>query len=312
MESIYYNFLNHYQGSYTKRILDEAIVLLGNLWPYLVAGIILTTIIKLFLSKAWIGTFFRGNRNISILFAALIGVVAPLGSYVVIPLTAALFTLGVPLPVLMALLVSSPLIDPTLFMLTAGAFGMKFALVRLASAFLLGLIAGYGTLLLINFRFIKIETIVPRESELSMPVAVTPETSVSFRQFGRELYRMTVFISKYFFLAIVLAALIKILTPPNLMIRIFGSNSIMAVVASTGAGIPFYVCGGAAIPVIQQLADLGLSQGAALAFFISGPITKISNLVLMHSAFSFRIFLLYFCSGIFGALFFGLLYNLLF
>jgi uncharacterized membrane protein YraQ (UPF0718 family) len=242
----------------------------------------------------------------------MLGVAAPLGSYVVIPLSAALYILGVPLPLLMALLVSSPLIDPTLFLLTAGAFGMKFALARLASSFLLGLVAGYGTLLLMNTRFINSKTILTPESKLNVPSAFIPVARVDFHQFGKELYRMTLFISKYFFLAIILAALIKILTTPNLIIRIFGDNSFMAVVASTGAGIPFYVCGGAAIPVIQQLTDMGMSQGAALAFFISGPITKVSNLVLMHSAFSFRIFLVYLCIGIAGALFFGFLYNLLF
>lgn len=312
MESVYYNFLNHYQGSYTKKVLDEALILLGNLWPYIVIGVIITTIIKLYLSKAWVANFFRNNRNLSIVFSALLGVVAPLGSYVVIPLSAALLSLGVPLPVLMALLVASPLIDPTLFLLTAGAFGLKFAMVRLVCAFLLGIAAGYSTQLLMKTKFITGNALLNSETGTTVKIAINPGNSVGFSQFGKELYRMTLFISKYFFIAIVLAALIKILTPPNLMLRVFDKNSFMAIVVSTGAGIPFYVCGGAAIPVIQQLADLGLSQGAALAFFISGPITKISNLVLMHSAFSFRIFLLYICIGIIGALFFGLLYNLLF
>jgi uncharacterized membrane protein YraQ (UPF0718 family) len=312
METFYYHFLNHYQGSYTKRILDEAVALLYNLWPYLVAGIILTTVVKIFISKAWITSFFSKNKKISILIGAIIGVIAPLGSYVVIPLSAALFGLGVPLPALMALLVASPLIDPTLFLLTAGAFGIKFALVRLVSAFLLGVTAGYCILLLDKFRLIDRKKDIAGEKKGNTLIPVNPVTEVHFRQFGKELYRMTLFISKYFFLAVLLAALIKILTPPELITRLFGGNSFMSVAAATGAGIPFYVCGGAAIPVVQQMADLGMSQGAALAFFISGPVTKISNLLLMHAAFSFRIFLLYLTIGITGAFFFGLLYNLLF
>jgi len=110
MNSFLYTLRDHYSGSYTRRIIEEAIILLGNLWPYLVAGILLTTLIKMYLSKEQVAAFFSHRKNISILLAALIGVISPLGSYVVIPLSASLFVLGTPLPVLMALLVSSPLI----------------------------------------------------------------------------------------------------------------------------------------------------------------------------------------------------------
>ena len=92
----------------------------------------------MFLSKEQVAVFFNRGKNMSILLAAAIGVVAPLGSYVVIPLSASLFLLGTPLPVLMALLVASPLIDPNLFILTAGAFGYKLALARMTAAFFLG------------------------------------------------------------------------------------------------------------------------------------------------------------------------------
>jgi uncharacterized protein len=313
MDTFYHHFLNHYQGSHTSLVLKEALRLLINLWPYLVAGIVISSLVKQFVSKAWIVSFFHKNKNMSVILSATLGVIAPLGSYIVIPLSAALFSLGVPLPVLMAFLVASPLIDPTLFILTAGAFGVQFALIRLVSAFLLGIAAGYVTMLFQKLRFgndLKVATNTQELNMTSLPENYTSQLHI--RSFGKELYRMTLFISKYFFLAILLAAIIKILTPPELMMRLFGRNSFLSVALSTGAGIPFYVCGGAAIPVIQQLADLGMSKGAALAFFISGPITKISNLLLMYAAFSFRIFTLYLVLGITGAFFFGILYNLLF
>ena len=85
----------------------------------------------------------------------------------------------------------------------------------------------------------------------------------------------------------------------------------MSVVLSTAAGIPFYVCGGAAIPVVQQLADLGMSQGAVLAYFISGPVTKISNLVILQATFKSVILIQYLVIGLAGAVAFGICYNLL-
>ncbi|MBA7645841.1 putative two-component membrane permease complex subunit [subsurface metagenome] len=309
MEDLYFRFLNHYGGSHTKQIIDEAVILLSNLWPYLVIGIIATTAIKIYVTKNRIAGFLYQRNNISILIASLAGIVSPLGSYIVIPLSAALFTMGVPLPVLIALLVSSPLIDPILFVLTTGAFGLEVALARLISAFLLGLAAGYTTDFLIRQNIIKPDTILHRDSSFEVASVDGISQKPDLKLFMHELYRMTRFISKYFFLAIILAAAIKIFTPSNLMIKLFQGNDFLSVLLSTGAGIPFYVCGGAAIPVVEQLADLGMSKGAVLAFFISGPVTKVSNLLLMSTVFRFRVFLTYLFTGIIGAIILGLFYN---
>ena len=311
MKDLYHLFLNHYQGSHTKLVIDESIVLLSNLWPYLVIGIIVTTAIKLYVTKNRIAEFLSKKNNITILMASLIGVVSPLGSYIVIPLSAALFTLGVPLPLLMALLVSSPLIDPNLFFLTAGAFGLEVAIARLISAFLLGLAAGYLTELLIKKNIINTKAIISKEGMSEIAILDGTDKKPDLKLFMYELYRMALFISKYFFLAIVLAAAIKIFTPPNLMIRLFRGNDFLSVLFSTAAGIPFYVCGGAAIPVVEQLADLGMSKGSVLAFFISGPVTKLSNLLLMNAIFRYKILLIYLLTGIVGAIILGVLYNFL-
>jgi len=309
--SFWYTLRDHYNGSYTKRVLEEAVVLLADLWPYLVAGILITTFIKMFLSREQVALFFNRSKNGSILLAAAIGVVAPLGSYVVIPLSASLFLLGTPLPVLMALLVSSPLIDPNLFILTAGAFGYEFALARLAAAFSLGLAAGYLTKWLIRLAVIKETNILKEGAETASSIPVTNAETKTVDRFFKSIYGMTLYVCKYFFLAILMAALIKILTPPNLMIKLFNGNDFLSVLFTTAAGIPFYTCGGAAIPVVRELAELGLSQGAALAFFIAGPVTKFSSLVLMYAAFNFRIFMVYILTGISGALLFGWIYNII-
>jgi uncharacterized membrane protein YraQ (UPF0718 family) len=310
LESLFYDFLNHYQGSYTKKVLQEALILLGDLWPYLVLGIIATSLIKLFISKNKITEFFQNRKNLSIILAALFGVISPLGSYVVIPLSAALFLMGTPLPVLISLIMSSPLINPTLFMLTAGAFGYEMAMLRLLSAFMLGITAGYFTLWLINIKFIQPEIAVNENNNYNIAHYQKTGNKPLVNKFGIELYKMAIYISKYFFLGILLAAVIKILMPPNLMIKLFNGNNFLSILFSTGAGVPFYVCGGAAIPVVQQLADLGMSKGAVLAFFISGPATKISNLVLVKTAFSSRVFLFYLSVSVTGAFLFGLTYSI--
>jgi uncharacterized membrane protein YraQ (UPF0718 family) len=43
-------------------------------------------------------------------------------------------------------------------------------------------------------------------------------------------------------------------------------------------GVPLYVCGGGTIPLLMAWLESGMSMGAAAAFMITGPATKITNL----------------------------------
>jgi uncharacterized membrane protein YraQ (UPF0718 family) len=225
-------------------------------------------------------------------------------------MSAALLLIGVPLPALMALMVSSPLINPNLFVLTAGAMGLEMAILRTLAALVLGSLAGYLTTWLIKKKHLIPEQVIRNPGQFSLDPFSGATAERTFSGFMLELYKMTKYVSKFFFLAIVFAAALKILLNPNAVVRLFGGDSFLSVAISTGAGVPFYVCGGAAIPVVQQLAELGMSKGAVLAYFISGPVTKISNLVILQTIFKGKILLQYLAIGILGAFIFGIIYNL--
>lgn len=311
IRTTFFEFLDHFYASHTRQILLEAFRLLGQLWPYLVLGILLSTGIKAFVSKQRMTAFFSRRRQAtSIVVAAVIGVISPVGSYVIIPMSAALLLTGVPLPALMALMVASPLMNPNLFVLTAGAMGFEMALLRTLAALLLGSLAGYFTLWLQRKQYLVPEQVIRNPGQFSLDPFEGATAERTPKGFFLELYKMTKYVSKYFFLALVFAAVIKILVNPNAVVRLFGSDSFLSVAISTGAGVPFYVCGGAAIPVVQQLAELGMSKGAVLAYFISGPVTKISNLVILQTIFKGSILLQYLAIGMLGALSFGIIYNL--
>ncbi|MDA3880649.1 MAG: permease [Prolixibacteraceae bacterium] len=312
IDRLYFWFRHQFEASYTFRILNESLDLLNMLWPYLVGGIIFTTLIYMYLSKKRVAGFFSSRtKHVSIITAAVLGIVSPLGSYVIIPLSAALLTIGVPLPVLMALVVSSPIINPNLFILTAGAIDIEMAVMRTLSALILGTSAGYLTQWLISKKWIVPEMILKKTPSNGINQFQLDNRKVTFKLFFTELYKMTRYISRYFFLAIILAAVIKIFSNPYTFVKLFDKNEMLTVLITTAAGVPFYVCGGAAIPVVQQLAELGLARGAVLAFFISGPVTKISNLVILHAAFKRKILFIYLATGLFGALLLGLLFNLI-
>ncbi len=293
---LYYRFLQ----SHTWRVLEQVYVLILQLLPYLVISIFLSTVIKQYTTADNLKRFISGkNVHLSIVLAAVLGIVSPLGSYVVIPLAAALVIAGLPLAPVVTFMVSSPLINPGLFLLTTGALGLEMAVMRVVSAFVLGISAG----LITHYWMRNLTTAVK-----NLPSG-DASTLIKKRTFWNEALAYTKYISKYFFIGIFIAALTKVFIPVAWLSTMLGSNHVVSIFAATLAGVPFYTCGGAELPVIQQLADLGADKGAILAYFISGPATKVATVVLILSVYKKQIVYLYFSVSIIGAILMGLIYH---
>ena len=299
------------EGSYTHRVLVTVVDLLGQLWYFFVAGILISAAISLIWSRKSVAAFFQKSSRVSIVGASIAGIVSPMPMYAAIPLVATLFRIGVPIHVLFAFLVASPLINPVLFFLTAGAFGYEMALARIVAALVLGVTAGWVAYVL---------TIHNKLRDFLNAGSVGPFTVADGRShqslgayaadFGHEAYHLGRWAGKYFLLGIFAAALAKNLIPVGWIAKSFGGNQTLSVLTAVAAGVPLYACGGGTIPVMKTLQDLGLDKGAVLAFFISGPATKLSTIVALNAAVTKRVFFLYLAITLIGATGFGLLYNL--
>ena len=90
-----------------------------------------------------IAKVFSGKPGVTILAASLAGAISPFCSCGVIPLIAAMLASGVPLAPVMAFCVSSPIMDPEMFILTAAGIHLNFAIAKTIAAINMGLIAGF-------------------------------------------------------------------------------------------------------------------------------------------------------------------------
>jgi uncharacterized membrane protein YraQ (UPF0718 family) len=97
---------------------------------------------------------------------------------------------------------------------------------------------------------------------------------------GNENYRNS-YLWKTFSVAILLSAAVKSLVPPSVVSSMLGGNAASGTLIGIGMGIPFYTCGGAAVPFMETLRELGMSKGAMLAFFLLGPATSLR--LYMHT-----------------------------
>jgi uncharacterized membrane protein YraQ (UPF0718 family) len=100
--------------------------------------------------------------------------------------------------------------------------------------------------------------------------------------------------SSYFLLGITLTVLYQRYVPQDWAANLLGGGGRgFGVLYAATLGVPLYVCGGGTIPLLAEWLDHGMSAGSAVAFMLSGPATKITNLSALKIVFNARHFLYY-------------------
>ncbi|MFH0921257.1 MAG: permease [Fibrobacterota bacterium] len=293
-----------FQGTYTVRVASTFIDLLGQLWFYVATGVLLVAFLKLRFPRALVPERLGRKGWVPVLLSVVLGAVSPIGTYALIPLIATLLRTGTfPVAPLMGFLIASPLINPLLFMLTLGAFGPGMAVLRLAAAVVLGLSGAWLAHRLWKDGVPAGPAQAPLTAPTREPRLLTP------RNFLLEVRKEGAFIGRVFLLSVLVAALTTVLIPADWVARILGGHPGLSVFIAVLAGVPLYACGGGTIPVMEALMNMGMSKGAILAFFISGPATKFSTLAALFACMPKKVVALYLGVTLTGAFLFGIIYN---
>lgn len=87
-------------------------------------------------------------------------------------------------------------------------------------------------------------------------------------------------IAFWFFIGLLLAALITVLVPDELMASVLGGG-LSSMLIMLLVGIPLYICATASTPIAAALILKGVSPGAALVFLLVGPATNITSLSVL-------------------------------
>ena len=283
--------------------------LIGQLWYYLVVGILLAAWLDQAVPSYKLQQFFSGKK-INIALAVLAGAASPLCTYGTVPVLVQLLRYGVsPAPPL-TFLVASSLMNPQLFVLMLGGLGLEIALAQLLSVVILslavGIIAGrWEPLTLLNQRIL-----VANPASNECETAFTDST-FSWSRFLSQVVSLAESVGLYFVVGIIIAAAIEVFVPSAWVVKLLGKEHWYSVLIAGSLGVPFYACGGGAIPWIKVLLDEGMSRGAALAFFLAGPATRVTALAALATVLSRRALILYVAFVLAGAVGLGYLFNIL-
>ena len=282
--------------------------------PFMVLAILLLAYLRASGADALLARAFIGRTPRMILFASIVGTVTPLCGVEVLPLVAELLALGVPLSAVMAFWVSSPITDPPMYAVTVGVLGLSFANAKTLAALVLGLAGGFATLGLERLGAFA----SPMRGNLkdagcgvskldvgSRPVWRFWSEGVRRRIFREEAASTTLLITKWLTLAFVLESLMIAYIPAAVFNDLLGDEAIWAIPVAVAVGVPAYVHGYAALPLVAGLLDIGMSPGAAMAFLLAGAITSIPAAVAVYALVRMPVLVWYLLQPIVGSLLAG-------
>jgi len=292
---------------------------LSSFWsiaPFLLLSLVFAAWVKASRLDKQLGRVFAGHTALVIVSAAAFGALSPFCSCGVIPIIAALLTAGVPLAGIMAFWLASPLMSPEIFLLSTAELGLGFALARVITALGIGLLAGVVVVWLQSKGYLA----KPQKQDQKPSCGCSsPLSKASVNMWfwhdpaQRRIFWETVrdtglLLSKWLLVAFFLESLLLRYVPADLVASWLGEG-IWALPLATLVGVPAYLNGYAAIPLIARLVDLGMAPGAGLAFLTAGAATSIPAAMAVYPLVKRNVFACYVGLALVGSWLAGLLYG---
>jgi uncharacterized protein len=240
---------------------------------------------------------------VAVVAASLLGALSPFCSCGVIPLIAGLLGAGVPLPPVMAFWLASPLMDPETFVITAAQLGWGFAVAKTITAIVMGLFGGAVAHALTRGGWVG--TILrgsPAPScgcgarkLLNPPAPVWAFWRDAERRaaFAKEALSVLTFLTPWMAVAFFGESLMTAWLPAEAVGAWLGRDGAFAIPLAVAIGVPAYLNGFAAVPLIAGLIGLGMSPGVGLAFLTAGGVTSVPAMAAVFSLVRPRVFAIY-------------------
>lgn len=266
-------------------IFRESWELLLDSSIYMLFGIIIAGLLKVFLNAESVARHLGTGKFTSVLKAALLGIPLPLCSCGVLPAAVSLKKQGANKGATTAFLISTPESGVDSIAVSYALLDPVMTVVRPLAAFVTAVIAGC-----VENSIDPPPSHPPLKKENnSCMLPLTANTNNS-RHDGigtkilegckHAIFEVWDDIAMWFFSGLFIAGMIMTLIPDECMTK-WLSGGISSMLVMLVVGIPLYICATASTPVAAALILKGVSPGAALVFLLVGPATNITSLSVL-------------------------------
>ena len=305
--------------------------------PAMLLGFLIAGIISAFLKVSFIERHFGQNRLWDIIKASLFGVPLPLCSCSVLPVGLALRKHGASRGAVTSFLISTPQTGVDSVIVTGSIIGLVFAVFKVISAFITGIVGGVITQWLIKFGFTsehaednEIKSCCSHketsESECHQQPEIENSTDINTDNFFSILWQKAKHalhygyvvlikdISKPFLFGVLIATAITLFVPDKALIKVSESDHgyALTMLLMLIIGVPMYVCSTASVPIAASLMLKGISPGAAFVFLMTGPATNLATLVTLWKILGKKNTMIYLFTIMTSSIGFGLILDLIY
>lgn len=295
----------------------------GN-WLLLVISILVSATIKVYVDDNAVSRFLRRNTRNSVLLSTGVAVATPLCSCGTTAIMLGMMASTIPWAPIVAFLVASPLTSPQELFYSAGLFGWKFAIAFFVASILLGLIGGAIAAFAESQGWLKNQARMSptvaiglggAPMSLDLPVLAPPapvdKKSVTFNTWLQEILDVSKRLLPLFIGFTFIGYLLNGLIPAAWISSLFGSGHAYSIPLAATLGLPFYINTEASLPLVRAMMESGMSEGAALAFLITGAGTSLGAIGGVLTIARWRIVAIVIGTLWIGSIVIGLIYNLL-
>lgn len=258
--------------------LSYATAYFNAVWKAVVLGLLLGSLVQVFIPRHWVARAFGGKDFSSAVRAGAASLPGMMCSCCAAPVTAGLRARSASVGSALAFFLGNPVLNPATIIFMGFVLSWKFAMFRIIA----GLILVFGISILAN-RIVDEET-VPASLLASDP---TEGNENWIGRWMRALGRLIIdTIPAYLVVVLALGAVRAWLFPA---IGPEWSNSILVILGLAIAGTLFVIPTAAEIPVIQTLMSFGLGVGPAAALMITLPAVSLPSILILKNAFPAKV-----------------------
>lgn len=243
---------------------------------------------------------------LSYTIAALLGTVTPFCSCSSIPLFIGFISAGLPLGVVFAFLISSPLVDLGSIVLLSSMFGFKITFVYVVLGLILAVIGGA---LIDKLKMEKyIASFITKNPYLNNEIAnLSKKQRINFAKEQTLQIIKKVYI--YIFIGVAIGALIHNYIPEKYISMVLGSDKIFAVILAVGLGAPMYADIFGVIPIAESLYLKGAGLGTVMAFMMSVTALSLPSIIMLKQVVKGKLLFTFITIVITGIIISGYIFN---
>lgn len=289
--------------------LKYFLIIMGELAALFIGISIAIALIFMYIPQDKLKKWMSGKGVWGNIMAVLFGAVTPFCACSTVPMTIGLMQAGIPFGTVMSFVISSPLMDPLIFILLGTFMGWDVAVGFLILTSVFSVVFGVVLEKIGWSNQVKNVRLKGDVHELNeeVPKEFKNKLKVSFFRAWGDF--KGVFI--YMLIGVGIGAAIYGYMPTDLLAKVSGPDNPFSVLVVTLLGMPLYIRVEAAIPIGLALIDKGASIGAVIALIISGAGIAIPELTMFAGIFKKKIIIAFIVIVFVMAVLSGLIFDML-